>query len=285
MTTGETSLASERDSPTTRSDPDADSGRPAADAGRDFLERARRTVERERRRLADERDAFDRFHGRVREITTETGSAAATGTVAAVSAPTPTGLADVRDAYEETVMSVPHFEEDYGETYEESLRGEFGPELAAALTRQRAFDDLCKETLLEAAAEGASQRKWLLSALADEAEYLDEATGRVASIRADLSAVAFAERDPATGSFDALDGARDALVALDERCDALAADRQADLRRQERRLALPTDVPDLPRYVYRPLPVTYPVLSTVADLGRRIEARREAVERAIASSP
>jgi hypothetical protein len=286
-----------------------------------LLVRARRALDRERRRTADERDAFDDLHRRVREIEPVTtprsgGSDAATGGAVSTGAATRTltGVAGndpgtdrldvVREAYEETVMSVPHFEGEYGESYAETLAAEFSPDLAAALVTGDRFDPVCKRTLLDAVEEGRSRRERLLDALDAEAESLATYRERVASLRTDLDAVTVRGRpvvafaDPGTAAvdddadaadlsvvapFDALADVRSELLGLGERCDAVAADRQATVHEQARRLSLPVETADVQRYCYGSLPVAYPVLSAVTDLSGRVERCRRTVERAMAS--
>lgn len=287
-----------------------------------LLDRARRALDRERRRTADERDAFDDLHRRVREIPPATapatgGSEGATGGTVGAGAATRTltgvtgtdagtdGLDAVREAYRETVMSVPHFEAEYDESYAESLAGEFSPDLAAALVTGDRFDALCRRTLIEAIEEGLTRRETLLDALDAESESLATYRERVASLRTDLAAVtvagrpvrAFAEpadvaADDATGTvpdlsrvatFDALADARSALLAVREDCDAVAADRQAAVREQAHRLSLSMEAADVQRYCYGPLPVAYPVLSAVTALDERVERCQRAIERAMAT--
>jgi hypothetical protein len=285
----------------------------------DRLDRARRALDRERRRTADERDAFDDFHRRVREIESVTappaaGSSAAAGRVVGAGAETRTlagsdrfspetdRLDTVREAYRETVMSVPHFGAEYDEGYAENVAEEFGPELAAALVTGDRFDPLCKRSLLEAVEEGRSRRATLVDALDAEAESLATHRERVASLRTGLAAVTvdgrpvveFAGHDAAetdtasparSAPFDALADAHSDLLALREDCDAVAADRQTAIHALAHRLSLSVETADVQSYCYHPLPVTYPVLSAVTALGERVERCQRTVERAMASCP
>ena len=284
------------------------SGPPDVDA---LLERARETLDRERRRTADERDAFAAFHDRVREI--RPVSASATGPVAGGAVTDTAGtlpgsagtVADdaatdrldaVREAYRETVMDVPHFGAEYDETYAESVTKEFGPEIATPLVGGDRFDDRYRGALLEAAAERRSRRATLVDALDAESESLATHRERIRSIREAFAAVDVgsegSERAPAeadtddadvAASFGALLATRSTLVAFGERCDAVAADRQADVRDNARRLSVSARAVDVPTYCYGPLPVSYPVLSAVTAVGERVERHRRAVERAIAT--
>ncbi|PSP70901.1 hypothetical protein BRC70_05255 [Halobacteriales archaeon QH_6_68_27] len=268
-----------------------------------LLERARETLDRERRRTADERDAFADLHDRlraVRPVSARPSGPVAGGPVASVADATTDAAADrlatVREAYRETVMAVPHFDAEYGESYAESVTEEFGPAIAAPLVGGDRFDDRYRRALLEAAEEGRSRRATLVDALDAERESLATHRERIRSIRERVAAVApgseGAERAPAgaatdganvTASFGALSAARSTLAALEERCDTVAADRQADVHEHARRLSLSVETVDVPTYCYGPLPVSYPVLSAVTAVGERVERQRRAVERAIAT--
>jgi hypothetical protein len=277
-----------------------------------LLERASTVLAEERRRTADERDAFADFRRRVRGVeptSTPSASGSPAGSPGGVAPRTLAdrsaggGLAAVRDAYRETVMDVPHFEAEYDESYPESVAEEFGPDLAAALVTGDRFDPVCKRTLLDGVEESHSRRETLLNGLDAERESLDAFGERVADLRTELATVTVDGRPVvervgrATGaddgelpvlasgaSFDALAGARGDLCALGERCDTVAADRQAAIHGVARRLSLSVETADVPSYCYAGLPVAYPVLSVVTDLSHRVATCRRAVERAVANA-
>jgi hypothetical protein len=245
------------------------------------LERAATALRRERRRTADEFEALRTFEERVREIETETtvSQGGAVARVGVAAGPTD-GLDSVREAYEETVMSAPHYDEEYGDSYVESLGAELSPDLAAALTDGTRFNARCKRALLSAAGAARSARESLLGTLSGEAESLEaaaEALSPVAEEVADLSARSLSE-----APFGTLDAYRARLTVLEENCEAVAEERQATLFEQRRTAGLPTDAPDVPQYVYQELPFDYPVMSAVADLTAAVGRVRDDVESAMA---
>lgn len=100
------------------------------------------TVETERERITTERDALSTFLDRVSDLDVLTGDRHSDQAryPPARSLVTPeraghatSSLACVRDAYRDTVMSVPHYQDDYGDTLPESLAEEFGHEIATAV--------------------------------------------------------------------------------------------------------------------------------------------------------
>jgi hypothetical protein len=245
------------------------------------LQRAMAAVRRERRRTTDELEAIHAFEHRVRSIDAET-MAETGGSVAsvAVSRPHPTsGLRAVRTAYEETVMSVPHYVEEYDDSYAESLREEFSPDLASALTDGTNFNQRCKQATLSAGAASQSARESLVDALDAERESLSSVAEELSPIIEEVGKLSARSYDEAP--FGTLDAYRARLVVLEDRCNDIATDRQTSLFEQRRARWLPSNAPDIARYVYQNEPFEYPVMSTVADLTERIREVRSRIERAM----
>lgn len=291
-----------------------------ADEESDPIRAARSALRVERRRVVDEREAFRAFRGRVSSIPDESGRSdpangaglggpgatsalggtggafggATDGRVGLGGAATPagSGLVAVRDAYRSTVMSVPHYEAEYDDTYERSVAAEFGPELAYALTRTNCFHGEYKRSLLSAIETGVQEREAFLDALESEIESVERAESRLDPIRTEIAAIDEelggdgrretgrddGGSDGTSATFGALDACRTRTEALREDCDRLAARRQRVLADHERRLALSEDL-DLPAYCYQDLDVTYPVLAAVGAVGDRLDALRRRIER------
>ena len=181
----------------------------------EYLRAARETLRVERRRTVDEREAFEAFRARVKRVSTEAtdgdatrlrsdgagGVAGGTGGIDGFRGPAGVGrlsgaddrfvagnpLVAIRDAYAETVMSVPHYEAEYDDTYESSLAAEFGPDLAVALTRESTLSDRSKSALLSETDEAIAEREGLLDALDSESESIDRAADRLCSIREEIT--------------------------------------------------------------------------------------------------
>ena len=280
-----------------------------ADEGGDPIRAARAELRVERRRVVDEREAFRAFRGRVSSIPSEDGSVGpsdaasadafgggalggATADPGTVRASPGSRLVAVRDAYRATVMSVPHYAEEYDDTYERSVAEEFGPELAYALTRTNSFHEAYKRSLLSAVETAVQEREAFLDALESETESVERAASRLEPIRREIESIDDelgegnsggdeTEGEVRTPTFGALDACRTRTVALREDCDRIAARRQRVLADHERRLALGDEV-DLPGYCYQDLDVSYPVLAAVGAVGDQIEGLRGRIERAMA---
>jgi len=283
----------------------ADGTRPT---GLGALDDAREAIRVERRRVGDEREAFRAFRTRVGSISSEPidpgdgwdasargvaggggpervrnvsgyAGVADSGEPIDTRAPAGSGLVGVRDAYVETVMSVPHYDVEYDDTYERSVREEFGPELGFALTRTSRFHAEYKRSLVDAVDAAIDERERFLDVIDTESESVARAESRLAAIADELEAMA--EEVHADADFGALDACRARTDALTSDCDRIAARRQRAIADAERALALADDA-DVQTYLYQDLPVTYPVLAAVGDVGDRLDALRHSIERAAA---
>jgi len=249
---------------------------------RAVLERASRALRVERRKTVDEREAFDSFSRRVRSIPPErprhriTPSAEAQVTV---HSPSTTGLTAVREAFEETVMSTPHYGDEYEESYAESIAGEFNVELAATLTGTVGFDQACKRTLLSSIDRAVEIRTALLETLNREAATLDDARETLEATADELDGI-----DPTALErlgFGALEGQLARLDVLERRCDELTDKRQEILGTHRQSMTSGGNGVDTPTYLYQSLQVDYPVLWSIGACCDRIESVRRRLQRAI----
>ena len=282
-----------------------------SDGSLGVLNEAREMLRVERRRVVDEREAFRAFHGRIGSIPSETvrpiggdgtsprgvrgsqggptGMAGSPTPTGRTGSPVPTGssarpgsgLVAVRNAYEETVMSVPHYEIEYDNTYERSVAAEFGPELAYALTRTSRFHEEYKRSLLDAVDTAIEERARFLTPIRNEMESVERAASRLSPIDREIETTV--RRELPKAEFGALDACRNRTTALLEDCDRIAARRQRVIAEHERELSLDDDL-DLPTYLYADLSVDYPALAAVGAVGDRLAALKRRIERAMADA-
>jgi hypothetical protein len=240
----------------------------------------RRIVTRERRRCVDEREAFAALAGAVADLETTV----ARPDPVAVSVPTGGSVSTgptterVRAAYERTVMSVPHYDEEYGESYRENLTVEFGPDLAAALTGAAALTPRLRETAAAAARLARDERVAFVELLEAERTSLDRVATGIETVRADLAALD--DRPLGDRGFDDLRDLRAAVRGLGDRVDDLAAARQRTLARH--RDEFDHVDPSLPAYLYAGLATDHPALAALASVGGTLATARRRVERALA---
>lgn len=176
-------------------------------------------------------------------------------------------------------MSVPHYDEEYNDTYERSLAAEFSPEIAVALTREPTLHERYRSSLLAKTTEAIERREAFVDVLESESASIARARSDLAPILEEVTT--FTRREFGAADFGALDAYRARLTVLAEKCDGIAARRQRERMDEERAIGVGEVVSDVQTYLYRDLPVTYPVLASVATVGDRIESVRADVERAM----
>jgi len=248
----------------------------------------RARLESERRAVTEEIDAFDAFVDRIQELPAE--------------APTPadgvrgigyrsggSGLERVKAAYEETVMCVSHYDQDYGDTYRESVVTEFGPEIGGALTDGPRFQPHLKQAILGKARSCRADRESFLETLETESESVDAVGGELDDIEAELRGIESGSSSSSSGSgspsrrgYGALEAEWRRLDVLADDLDGLATARQRAIIRQRREFTIPSSAPDIPTYLYDGFDDHYPLLSFCVDLRRRVQREKAERERGLA---
>lgn len=215
------------------------------------LSTAEVVAEQEREEVGTERAAFDEFGDRIAKLSAVTADRQAVP----LGAPAPESrdrrTADLREAYEETVMAVPHYDDVYGETLEENVTVEIGAEFAQLfrVDSSASFSPHHKHLLVKAADKQVRER-------ADFCEALETEIDSLQSTHAELSAL-----------LDTLDNSivpgwhREQFMAD---VDSIQASRQATLF--SRSLPAGYDGHTLCGYLYGDEPWTYPGLTAVARL-------------------
>jgi hypothetical protein len=256
-------------------------GRAVASDETDVLTAAADRLAVERRRIEDEIAAFAAFERAVGDIepAADGDGPLAVHTRAAVSTQSD-GLEAVRSAYERTVMAVPHYGEDYGDTYEGSVAEEFGPSVAAAVLGGSSFTDRHKSVLLSAAAEARCGRESMRSLVEDEREAVETAAKELREVERELAEVAGPE--VADASFGTLESLRERLLDLETRLERGVERRQETIAHLRRRTLEPVEATDYREFFYAALDVEYPVLSAYAGVLAQVGRRQRDVEREMA---
>jgi hypothetical protein len=246
-----------------------DALRAGDETGTRYVEPIRRAAERtreEREELAAEAEALDAFDARLDGIgveapptPTDTRLRHASRAGGGLTGPS-AAVTRVREAYRETVMSVPHYDRIYGESLAENLAAELGPTLAAMLDGDGpgTFTPERREALRSAVRSVAHQRRELVDVLDREAVSLDRAAETCSPVAARVARGG--PHDPS------------ALADHIDRLDGVVADRQDHFatvvdRRLSSRQTFCT-------YLYGDEPWTFPVLHSCATLRERIERAR-----------
>jgi hypothetical protein len=249
---------------------------------RTLLDDLRASIRTERRLVTAEVEAFDAFLDRVKSITP--GRPASTPAVQARGYKrerSSGGLGGIRSAYEQTVMSCDHYDDEYADTYAESVTAEFGPEIGRFLIDGSRLQPHLRRALIQRAQTCRDDREHLLDMIEMESESVDAVAPEFRSIQAELREFSPRSDPDAAGSYGALEAEWRRLDVLTEQVSDLSATRQRAIIAQRRRFHLPIDAPDMPVYLYQDLDDEYPLLSSFVRLQREIHARRSERERAL----
>ena len=241
-------------------------------------------VNEERARTRDERDAFDAFLTRIQRMNASQSMAApgAKQTVVNTKPVTASQTTRIQDTYEETVMDVPHYSEEYGDTVDRSLAEEFGPAIAAAITTGQSFTPLFKQQLEEAAHESRALRDDFLERLNTEESALATARQQLEDLASafDQATVSL----PSEKSYEDLIDGYERLTAIEDDCTALLEERQR--QRTTGHAALGSSrlsTSDLHSYLYGSLDVTYPVLADTTSFLEKVRRTRRQLTREFAT--
>lgn len=245
---------------------------------------ARSLLEEERERIADEAEAFASFARQVAgiEVTSTPITDGGPAMTTSIGAPPPDdGIEDIRDAYRETVMSVPHYEAEYDESLTTNMSLEFGDDVADAVGRGAVLTPHLKGTLVERSRTAERQRNALLGQLDAERDALDDSETTLRHCHRSASRIEEAPLE--SYSYEELTAEWRLLADRREAAEALLEDRQETVQHRDRETGGRSGGPSFEQYLYDPLDVTYPVLAEATSLIDRIDAARGRVERALAS--
>lgn len=240
------------------------------------LRDAREAVATERTRTTAERDAFDRFKRRTVRLEPDAPRppeppSAGGGVLATAGGSTADSdsLDDAREAYVETVMSTPHYEEEYDETFAESLAAEFGDGVAGVMVGGGTLTPQLRARLVDSAERAREEREELLADLDREEAGIDAASDTLAPAVEAAEDVTEADLDYA--SYTDLVADYERLEWHEERVEALLRDRQATVHDRE------AERPHWYEYLYGELRSSYPVVGAATEALSELAAGRDAI--------
>lgn len=246
-----------------------------------WIPQAREIVHAEQESTLTERDAFKRFRDRIAAL--ESSSTASKtpphghGYTHSIdphlsSSSRTDRLTAIKEAYQETVQSTPHYDDEYGDPLIQSMAIEFGEELPTAIMTNSQLTPTLQQAVIEAATAASLRRTAFSNRLDEEAAALTDAQQTLTTVREEYEQVTAHHRHQQ--SVDELRETHQHLTTCIATCEDLLDERQT--QRTEGHTAIPRtdELVDLQEYLYRPLDVTYPVLvDGTAVLGRCVTAR------------
>lgn len=225
-------------------------------------------------RIAAERDAFLEFADRVAAIPTDHSTVpqpTTDGGVLSIASGTASSksLDAVRNAYRETVMSVEHFEEDYGESLTANMTAEFGEDVAESVTQGSQFSPMLQNALIAKSKHAATDRNRLMNSVHQEVSALQDARKTFADIEAELDDV---DEEMVSGTqIPKLGDLWEKLEAIEHRCSEILQERQRNLHTEPLDHGISRETMSFHGYLYSPLDTDYPVLRKGTELVDHIE--------------
>lgn len=225
--------------------------------------------------ITAEQEALSAFESRVEGLATagptSTVKGGGVGVVGATNGGS-SGMAELREAYRETVMAVDHYDRDYGESFPVNIANEFGDGVAGAVLANDTLSPQVKQAVIASAREGTTRRERYLETLDRERRHLDEAgevLGNAAAKCEEVDGDRLRRRsfEELQNRFERLDDERESLeMTLEQRQEQVQEGVTFGWQRR--------DSESVYRYLYRDIDPTYPVL---AD-GTRVLSRMDDVE-------
>lgn len=238
-------------------------------------------VQEERERTAAEEAAFENFSERVVALnTTEVKPATPTAGTTLTSPETETAaqLEDVRAAYRNTVMTVPHYEEEYDEPLTENMAAELGTDLAGFVHGDDILTPNLQQALIRASHAAKQERASFRKSLDRERDTLTDARRRLRDVSESTERLATTPLDRCP--FDKLLRVEHRLQNLKSDCEEILQDRQRDLQKRSYHNDL-----QLQAYLYPSQPWTFPVLDDALDCLSRLQEIEDWIVQSVIRRP
>mgnify|MGYP000137832854 CR=1 FL=1 len=243
------------------------------------IERAVSEITAEQEFTTTESKAFETFREEVARHPTETPKS--TGhTVLEVrtdrSGTSQSGLDTVQQKYKDTVMDIPRFDEVYDETFVQHISAEFGEDVAAAVLSNKYLAPTIKSVLLNKSAESIAERKQYVERLEAERRAILKWNDQLHSGEAILDELSYDQIHQY--SFRRLSEFEQEVRCEIESCKKILEKRQNEIQTRGIRSGGYSNKVVLQEYVYEPLNVSYPVLSTTMEQIQSLTARLEYID-------
>jgi hypothetical protein len=235
-------------------------------------------VREEMQFVRDELDSFERFEERIERLhcvsQAQPGTSVAGGSLTVRSSASP--VEKLQRTYQSTVMAVPHYESEYGDGFEESVRTEFDEPVSQVLFGTVPFTPLAKSRLIGASENARQNRAALLDDLERELDELSTARCRFEEWLAELERLhhRVTRWDDCEASAEL-----DRIEQLQEQCDVMSSERQRYLHRRSRTMGHRREPDGFVQYLYQGMPFTMPVLADISVIGDRLDTERDRIQR------
>jgi len=236
-----------------------------------YLRDAQNCVEIETKRLQAEQDALRRFAESVEQMAITPSQHSSSDPVKFQPDIYGNQLETIRNRYHETVMSVPHYEEDYDETLRENMTAEFSHDTATAVVEGIQCSPQLQQLLVTQARNASQRRANLLESVENERDSLTNAYRQLREV----STIQKDGKSLNQQSFTELVEYDEELRTCIEDCEQVLTERQQELHQPARRLAR-TDQ-RFYQYLYETIDVKFPVLDAALSKIQDLRNRRQDV--------
>ena len=228
-----------------------------------------------------ETDALARFSKELAKLDTSSseknflcGNHSAT-TFGATTTDTGTSTRTVRDLYQNTIMDVAHYEEQYGESFTRNCTVEFGPEIATALQGDKGLVPPLKNQLLQVSQEAYRERMRLLRKIKHERASLENIDEQLTELGSNCEEFLIV-RSFSEWSNERLLNAQRKAKAHEQECQRLTEKRQTDIQ-EYRSVKDRQDDDAFTNYLYGSLLVTYPALADICDFVQTLQNKQSRI--------
>ncbi len=232
-------------------------------------------VREERRRTDRERDAFSEFAATVSSLDSSPPNTTTSQTRPLFVESQQTDTSEIKQAYRESIMSVPHYEEEYDETLAVNLRAEFDSKIAAAIIEGKSVTPRLQRAVIAAAVTAQKERAEFITKLKTEEDKLISARQTLSEVDEMLTSVL--NHQLYGHSFDEIHEMYQQLIQGQSECRKVLQDRQTQRQTGHARIRSES-VLDLQNYLYHELSDTYPVLSDTLELYEDLRLGRNRIE-------
>jgi len=245
-----------------------------------ILSKAQSELQVESRRLEREIQAYAEFKKQLESIpVTESPPVSTAGSIQLDQGSSIDQCTAIRESFEATVMAVPHYSEDYDESFLEHFAAEFTPEVAALVANSNEVTPQLYSMLHSQVISAIEDRNHFLSSINSEQDAVTESGSRLLKRAQQLNTLSTTEIDQL--DFAGLEAQWTYLAQQHQLCDTIAADRQQHIMATKRTVGATNTTSDLYVYLYQDLDVTYPILSKIAEIGETIHRQQKQIESAI----
>lgn len=219
--------------------------------------------------ITEEIQAFEQFREKVSNTSTNIESKNSINNFRCQQKSTVEGTSKVRTAYRDTIMSVPHYEKEYGDTYLSSVSEELGPDLAIAITESSELTPISKSALINQIDNTIEGRKQLRKTVQSEQDSIESGYNDLYNIGE------FIHQYPENKIFRLNNDQKTKFEAklsnnIDD-LDKISINRQQEINKIQKSAQTNQSHSDLYSYFYQSMSTNYPVLETIGKLGREIK--------------